>query len=493
MPHINRIRVNNVKYNFGTQYYDDFLMRFSCKNTIYDLANGGGKSVLMLLLLQNLIPNCTLDEKQPIEKLFRTSDGSKTIHSLIEWRLSDAHVKNNYKYMLTGFCARKAKDDAAADDGQEMAAGPVKENAAIEYFNYVIFYREFNDNDIKNLPLSNGKERITYNGLKAYLRELEKKDLSLEIKIFERKGDYQRFIANYGLYESEWEIIRGINKTEGHVRTYFETNYKTTRKVVEDLLIEEIIQKSFVNQTDSEGESDYMAKTLLDIKDKLLELAKKKEDIQSFDRQIEVIDGFASRVQSIKQLYFGREDINESILKCFYALEYMSLKDEQEAIVLKDKEQALNDEKNQIESLIDSAKISGNEAEAMDLSKDIEELISEQGLASIDLKEANEELTLKESINDYADYVYYKSQRDEMRELIDSCLKDKGELLTQVTEAVGQVWERICKQQQFIDNEITKEERILAMESQLLDELSESIRNSQGEKAVNEYLVNDLR
>ena len=71
MPQINRIRVNNVKYNFGTQFYDDFLMRFNCKNTIYDLANGGGKSLLMLLLMQNMIPNCTLDEKQPIEKLFR--------------------------------------------------------------------------------------------------------------------------------------------------------------------------------------------------------------------------------------------------------------------------------------------------------------------------------------------------------------------------------------------------------------------------------------
>ena len=54
MPQINRIRVNNVKYNFGTQFYDDFMMRFSCRNSIYDLANGGGKSVLMLLLLQNL-------------------------------------------------------------------------------------------------------------------------------------------------------------------------------------------------------------------------------------------------------------------------------------------------------------------------------------------------------------------------------------------------------------------------------------------------------
>ena len=31
MPHINRIRVNNVKYNFGTQFYDDFVLRFSGK------------------------------------------------------------------------------------------------------------------------------------------------------------------------------------------------------------------------------------------------------------------------------------------------------------------------------------------------------------------------------------------------------------------------------------------------------------------------------
>ena len=108
MPQINRIRVNNVRYNFGTQFYDDFIMRFSGKNTIYDLANGGGKSVLMLLLLQNMIPNCTLDDKQPIEKLFRTGSGSNTIHSLVEWNLSDVHIKNNYKYMLTGFCARKA-------------------------------------------------------------------------------------------------------------------------------------------------------------------------------------------------------------------------------------------------------------------------------------------------------------------------------------------------------------------------------------------------
>lgn len=110
MPNINRIRVNNVKYNFGTQGYDDFSMRMYGKNTLYDLANGGGKSVLMLLLLQNLIPNCTLDEKQPIEKLFRNEGGNTTIHSLVEWKLDDKDIKEGFRYMTTGFCARKAKD-----------------------------------------------------------------------------------------------------------------------------------------------------------------------------------------------------------------------------------------------------------------------------------------------------------------------------------------------------------------------------------------------
>ena len=271
MPNINRIRVNNVKYNFGTQGYDDFSMRMYGKNTLYDLANGGGKSVLMLLLLQNLIPNCTLDEKQPIEKLFRNGGGNTTIHSLVEWKLDDKDIKEGFRYMTTGFCARKAKDADASEDGQMSLAGEDvsattsgegattgnsaskglgKDSASIEYFNYCIFYRDYNENDIVNLPLQNSKERITYAGLKNYLKDLARKNYNLKVFIFERKGEYQRFISQYGLFESQWEIIRGINKTEGHVRTYFETHYKTTRKVVEDLLIEEIIEKAFLVKTE---------------------------------------------------------------------------------------------------------------------------------------------------------------------------------------------------------------------------------------------------
>ena len=59
-------------------------------------------------------------------------------------------------------------------------------------------------------------------------------------------------------------IKSGCNKFK---RTYFETNYRTTRKVVEDLLIEEIIQKSFRLRGGLESD-DSMSKTLLEMKAK---------------------------------------------------------------------------------------------------------------------------------------------------------------------------------------------------------------------------------
>lgn len=75
------------------------------------------------------------------------------------------------------------------------------------------------------------------------------------------------------------------------MRTYFETNYKTTRKVVEDLLIEGIIEKAYAVKTMRDGEdSDTMAKMLMDIKEQLTILAKKKKDITSYDHQAELIE-----------------------------------------------------------------------------------------------------------------------------------------------------------------------------------------------------------
>lgn len=490
MPHINRVRVNNVKYNFGTQYYDDFHMGFYGKNAIYDLANGGGKSILMLLLLQNLIPNCTLDEKQPIEKLFRSGNGNTTIHSMIEWKLSDVHVKNNYKYLLTGFCARKARD-TSLDEIETSQLEQEGENASIEYFNYCIFYREFNDNDIKNFPLIKDNERMSYNNLRNYLKDLAKKDYSLEIKIFDRKGEYQKFISQYGLYESEWEIIRGINKTEGHVRTYFETNYKTTRKVVEDLLIEEIIQKSFNNKTAITGEDDYMAKTLLNIKDKLIQLAAKKEDILSYSRQIEVIDSFVARILPIKQMYFGKERLNDEIAKSINSLK----KDLAECDALLEdlsfKSEEYETKTNQARYEIEAAKIQKLTKEEEELLLKVNELAVLKDNTAVDVEKLANKLKLCESINNYDDYLYYQAERDSIKNVIENAMKDKGEVIDELKKLA-------CAKKYFDDEKlkelgklICEQEEILSKEKELAKDGADKQLQIDKDLAVASYLIKD--
>lgn len=420
MPHINRIRVNNVKYNFGTQSYEDFCLKPFGHNMLYDLANGGGKSVLMLLMLQTVLPNCSLDDKQPLEKLFRTGDGSQTIHSLVEWKLDVADVVNGFRYMTTGFCARKAQN---AEEGQ-------KETASIDYFNYCIFYRDYNANDICNLPLVKNKEKITYTGLRKYLKELAR-DPSLIVRLFDKKGEYQAFLADYGLYESEWEIIRGINKTEGHVRAYFETNYRTTRKVIEELLIEEIIQKSFV-QKGGQDTDEIMSRTLLEMKDKLVELSKKKAEIGSYDRQMELLAQFVERVKALKDIYGRMEKLRKTVGELYGQATHMEKisKSRQEACeqeLARKKDAALK-----LQERMDAAQYLGDCARAKHLEEKKKRLEDEVRAQEEAKKDAGQRLALKESANDYLEYQEEKRKRDGLAAEIAAMSCEKNALLDEV-------------------------------------------------------------
>jgi len=425
MPQINRVRVNNVKYNNGTQTYDDFKMEFSCSNTLYDLANGGGKSLLMLLLLQNLIPNCHLDEKQPIEKLFRGNDSSNVIHSLIEWRLDDGD-KSGYKYMVTGFCARKGTENAGNSENK-------KDTAAFDYYNYVIFYNAYNENDINNLSLQDNSEKITYNGLKKQLRTLQSDNSFVVVSnIFEnKKGEYQRFISEHGLYESEWEIIRGINKTEGHVRGYFEQNYRTSRKIVEDLLIEKIIQKAFMAKTNKLlNDEEDMAKTLLDIKDKIIELSKKKSEISKFDRQSDVAQDFINKTSTLQNVYGDKNIIEDSIVKTYNTVKSNINSKNEEQASIESEIYNINKEDMEIEKNLQTIKLQSMKNK---LSKTQEELeASENKFGSEKLKAhgVDNEINLREAKNYFIDFLECKNKHSEIKELLQNIFKANETLIT---------------------------------------------------------------
>ncbi len=429
MPQINRIRVNNVKYNFGTQVYDDFVMRFNCRNTIYDLANGGGKSLLMLLLMQNMLPNCTLDDKQPIEKLFRQGSGNTCIHSLVEWKLDSCYQKDGFKFMTTGFCARKGRstEDEMSEEQEQSAS-----SASVEYFNYCIFYREFGDNDIKNLPLVNNGERITYNGLKAYLRELEKTEYKYIVKIFDRKGDYQSFISNYGIYESAWEIVRGINKTEGHVRTYFETNYKTSRKVVEDLLIEEIIQKSYNNKLSVDNDEGMMAQTLMDIKDKLVELSKKHAQLGAYDSQIAAIDSFREYLSTYETFYNRKEETEKQLYDLLLAAISECDRKEKELKSQDDLIARMQEELAHEKEVIAVAEVMSEKnsmAQVESLAKETRKALELKNSA---IAEARGKLSLMEAANDYKDYAEYEKSYMGLQAAIENRLREDTDITAEL-------------------------------------------------------------
>lgn len=492
MPHINRVRVNNVKYNFGTQYYDDFVMRFNGRNTIYDLANGGGKSLLMLLILQNLIPNCTLDEKQPIEKLFRGNGGNTTIHSLVEWKLDPCYMKENFKYMTTGFCARKGRSGSGEEsENQGTAAGygtadnaSSRDSASVEYFNYVIFYREFGDNDIRNLPLSNGSDRITYNGFKTYLRELEKKDFGVSVKIFERKGDYQKFISEYGLYESEWEIVCGINKTEGHVRTYFETNYKTSRKVVEDLLIEEIIQKSFNNKLGVENDEGEMARTLLDIKDKLVELSKKHSEMSGYDEQVLALNVFSKQLVAFEEMYTKKEELKKQLYDMLIACKRNLNGSQNKHDALIGKLAHMQEEMSAEQRLISTAQVLGEQKSLEEIRLLLDETVSRKEKAVELTKDMRMKLLNKESANDYRDYLEYTKQYDEIRETIDNRLRDHEDVINELKVMALVKFEKNRIELAKLEDGIADAANGLKTAEDRLSELDTSERNSDRQAAV---------
>lgn len=441
MPHINRIRVNNVRYNFGTQSYEDFCLKPFGHNMLYDLANGGGKSVLMLLMLQTVLPNCSLDDKQPVEKLFRTGDGSQTIHSLVEWKLDAADVVNGFRYMTTGFCARKAQNSEEDKSG----------TASIDYFNYCIFYRDYNANDICNLPLVKNKEKITYTGLRKYLKELER-DNSLVVKLFDTKREYQGFLADYGIYESEWEIIRGINRTEGHVRTYFETNYRTTRKVVEELLIEEIIQKSFALRGGQDAE-EAMSRTLLEMKDKLVELSKKKAEIGNYDRQMELLAMFAQRTETLKAVYARMESLRGEISGLHRKTAWMERISGNRQEECGQELSGIKDAAWKLQERIDAAHYLGDCSQEKRLEvkkKQLGELVNAHEDA---LRQTEQAIIWKESENDYLEYQEERAKRDELSAEIAAMSSEKGTLLSEVRFLAHHMKKELARTQQQLSGE----------------------------------------
>jgi len=258
VPRIKNIRIINAQYNDGTQMYQDFNMPFYGLSATYTLMNGGGKSVLAMLLLQCIIPNYTISKDKPFKSMFKGGEKNRTTHVLLEWELDSG--LSSHKTLLTGFCARRK----TSSDENDTVDG-------VEYFNYTHLYDSNNDMDIFRIPLCHmdGNTFVTMS-LSETRKMLYNKSDEYDIWIGKMgaQSEYIQHIKKYCILAAEGRLMGPINVGENNLKAYFKDAYGTSRTVIEKLLLNTTIEclndKRIIDgYENNETNSELLANTLI--------------------------------------------------------------------------------------------------------------------------------------------------------------------------------------------------------------------------------------
>ncbi|MBL0385927.1 hypothetical protein JJB07_04615 [Tumebacillus sp. ITR2] len=293
MPSINRIRLVNIQYDKGGKQYADELFKLHGKNTLINLANGGGKTLWLQLVMQTQLPGGHMGSRRMVDLL---AHERYTGHILVEWKLD---TQGEREFLLTGFCFTKASD----------------EEGELKYFTYAHPYRIGDELSIAKMPLVADGKVIGYQDYYNLLR----KESSVQTFSQHDRRKYIQHLANYHIYEKEWLSIRTTNGSEGGMDGFFARS-KTEQSLLENLLIPTVDQALF--QDDNEAQD--LANSFLKYKDKLLRIPQIEKNLEEF-QEIEsagrsVVDKVAaySEAQKVRstlegQLVFVKNRLEEMV------------------------------------------------------------------------------------------------------------------------------------------------------------------------------------
>ena len=100
MSKINKIRFVNVNYNNNTMKINDESFYLNGENTMLNLRNGGGKSVIVQMIMAPFVNTRHRNLKDRSFDSYFTS--STPTYILIEWKLDDGAG-----YLLTGMMVKE--------------------------------------------------------------------------------------------------------------------------------------------------------------------------------------------------------------------------------------------------------------------------------------------------------------------------------------------------------------------------------------------------
>lgn len=252
MPQFSKVRVVNFYYNDGFRLIPDTIFPFcnadgDALHSLVNLKNGGGKSVLLQLMCQVVVPEAKIS-KRKFSDFFKKSSDHCFI--LIEWILD-----NPSQRLLTGIAV--APGETSFSDTCEDT--PQARGVHLKYYTFISEYSIYgSDTDIEHLKLSenigNRFKPLPY----ETVRELSKSH-SNNLECFasnsERQREYRKRLESYGISRNEWvNVICQVNQEEGGIPNYFKS-IETSDALLDNLLINAIEQKLQANEDRAEDAS----------------------------------------------------------------------------------------------------------------------------------------------------------------------------------------------------------------------------------------------
>lgn len=211
MSKINAVRLINLNYNNNAIKISDEIFHMNGESTLLSLRNGGGKSVLVQMMMAPFVHKRYRDAKdRPFESYFTTS---KPTFILVEWALDQGAG-----YVLTGMMVRRSQ----SMDGEQT------EN--LDMINIVSEYEESCLTDIQHLPVvEKGKKEMVLKNFAACRQLFEgfKKDSSLKFFYYDmtnsaQSRQYFDKLMEYQINYKEWEtIIKKVNLEESGLSNLF--------------------------------------------------------------------------------------------------------------------------------------------------------------------------------------------------------------------------------------------------------------------------------
>ena len=467
MSKINSLRFINLNYNNNSMKIDDETLYLGGKDTLLNLRNGGGKSVLVQMAMAPFMGKRNRNMKdRPFDSYFTSSSPT---YILVEWVLDD-----KAGYLLTGMMVRK-RQVASDDDSKDK----------LEIINFVHEYKGNNKYDIKSFPFIETQGGIRklrgFTSSKNIFEDL-KKDNNYKFNYYDMNTQSARYfdkLREYKIDNKEWEnIIRKINLKESGLSELFNTA-KNESGLVKEWFIPAIEDKLNRNEDRIKKYNDLMDSYIKQYKNNKSKIDSKK----NMELFIELSAEIDEKAKNYQQTIEIKSDIENNIANLINKIDEEYEIQEKSINEIELKEEALKDKLDAINYEQISRDIYKKEDKKQKENTDLKEQIEALELEEENLKYFKKRKNILECAKLYVDYTKASEETQIIENELESLNKSREEKLPRIKDlgySIKKILEEEEKNQnsslERYENEkeelINNEKKANKIKNDLIDEAS---------------------